>query len=459
MSIFGEELGIRHGRIYGMANVQLTPEAMAELGAALGTLLGERSLVMTARDYYPPSRMLKRAFSSGLMSTGITVMDFHGATLPELAFAIKRFGAKAGIQFTVSPYREDSIEIKILDRTCCEFSQDRLNELLRLYRTKHIVRTIPRRIGWVSYAEYIHDIYVAAVVGTLDIPPIVEYKPKIVVDSNFGPVSAILPDFLSEIGVDSITLNSHKPPIHRGVRHVPPPESLRTLSRIVSASGSSLGVAFCADACSLLLVDDGGRILKPDETIALLLMFFPENARVVVTDTVSTIVDKVAEERNIQVTRVKGAIGDISRYVRRTRAFLGATDKGEYIFTSFSLSPDSIFTLGKVLEQLSVNEVTLSEMAKKLPDVRTYSVELDVEQKLIPRVLDAILGEFKQAINTMSSLKVIEEDYWFHVEPLLDRKKIKVSVEDPSKDKVDLMKKSVVSVVERIVEDVREENV
>ena len=52
-----EALPVKKGRICGTANIQLTPENMAELGAALGTLLGEGSLVVTARDYYPPSRM------------------------------------------------------------------------------------------------------------------------------------------------------------------------------------------------------------------------------------------------------------------------------------------------------------------------------------------------------------------------------------------------------------------
>ncbi|RLE91129.1 MAG: phosphoglucomutase, partial [Thermoprotei archaeon] len=92
------------GRIGGGVNRELTPEVSSELGSALGTMLGERVLVVAAREYYPPSRMLKRAFSAGLMSTGVTVVDFHAATFPELAFAVKKFGAKAGVHFAVSPF-------------------------------------------------------------------------------------------------------------------------------------------------------------------------------------------------------------------------------------------------------------------------------------------------------------------------------------------------------------------
>ncbi|MEM3944310.1 MAG: hypothetical protein QXJ59_09520, partial [Thermofilaceae archaeon] len=61
------ELEWDEGQIFGIANQTLTPDIAASLGGALGTMLGEGALVVTARDNYPPSRMLKRAFSAGLM--------------------------------------------------------------------------------------------------------------------------------------------------------------------------------------------------------------------------------------------------------------------------------------------------------------------------------------------------------------------------------------------------------
>ncbi len=438
-----EPLPVKKGRICGTANIQLTPENMAELGAALGTLLGEGSLVVMARDYYPPSRMLKRAFSAGLMSAGITVMDFHGATLPELAFSIKRFGAKAGIQFTVSPFRENNVNLKILDSTGAEFTYEKLNELLRLYETKHIIRTIPKRIGWVSYAEYIHDIYVASLTSFLDIDPILSFSPKVVVDSNFGPSSAVLPDFLSEIGVNHITLNSHKPPIHKSVSHLPPIESLFTLSRIVTAANAQLGAAFSADASRIVLIDDRGKILTPDEVTAILIKFLPENSRIAVSYTMSKIVDKVAEQRKIKVSRVKGLIGDISRHLRRIRAIFGATDGGEFIFPHFSIAPDALLTLGKIIESLSIAEINLSKVKNELPSINIHSVEINLGEITPNMFVDYIINNFEEIVLTISGIKIIVNDTCIYIDFIPQRNKVRFSVEEPSGYKISIFREIV----------------
>ncbi len=434
-------LPVTHNRIYGIANSQLTPEVMAELGAALGTLLGEGALVVTARDLYPPSRMLKRSFSAGLMSTGISVIDFHGATLPELAFAIKRFGAKAGVHFTVAPFREDSIQIKLLDSTGAEFSYERLSDLLMLYDTKHIVRTIPTRIGWVSYAEYIHEIYTASVTSYVDVNPIINASPRVAIDVNYGPASEVLPDLLAELGTEFIVLNSHKPPARRPTKQLPDKESLETLSEIVRASNSLLGVALSADASQVFIVDDNGTLLTPDQVASILTMLLPEESKVVISNSMSFIVDKVAEKNNIRLVRVKGYIGDISRTVRRVRATLGMADTGEFIFPSFSLSPDGIVTLAKLIEVLSIEELKLSTLVKEIPELPIYRVDVDVSKERMRTILEYLMTKYINIIFTPTHVKLQVDNTWVLIKQDVDREKIILEAEEVSSMKRETVRK------------------
>ncbi|HDI31259.1 MAG TPA: hypothetical protein ENF80_00410 [Thermofilum sp.] len=446
-------LSYEPGRIKGVVNVDLTPESVAQLGAVLGTILGEGTLVVMARDFYPPSRMLKRAFSSGLMSTGVTIMDFHGASLPELAFSIKRFGAKAGIHFTVSVAKEDTILIKLLDSLGTEMTIERTKEIIKLYETKHIVRTIPKRIGWISYAEYIHDIYTAAIIEMLDVDPIVSFEPKVVVDLNFSPASEVVPDLLSEIGVNAITLNSHKPPLRRGVRHLPSTEGLNGLSNIVKTSDAHLGVALCADASRIVLIDDKGAILTPDETIGLMMSFLPEGSKVVISDTVTEAVDSIAEKKRIKLLRVRGVTGDVARQARKVRATLAATDKGEFIYPSFSLSPDGILSLGRVVEHISLREKPLSELRKDIPKLEKYELKVNVGENSFTAILDYLSASFTQVMAVVTGVKIIEGKNWAYVEPDFKERTLKVSVEKPDKEKIELAKK-VVEVVEGIISEI-----
>ena len=68
--------------ITGLCNREITPELATRIGAAYGAYLGEGSYVTTSRDAHMASRMIKRAFISGLLSTGVKVGDLRTAPIP-----------------------------------------------------------------------------------------------------------------------------------------------------------------------------------------------------------------------------------------------------------------------------------------------------------------------------------------------------------------------------------------
>ena len=90
---------IQDNRIVGSYK-QILPEDAALLGAAVGTWIKNKATIAIARDFRIDSRMMKRAFTGGLMSTGVSALDFHGSPTPLLQFYIRRFGADAGVMFT-----------------------------------------------------------------------------------------------------------------------------------------------------------------------------------------------------------------------------------------------------------------------------------------------------------------------------------------------------------------------
>ncbi len=61
--------------VKGLTNIELTPEFAAKLGASYGSTLPKGGHILTGRDAFSSSRMLKRSFVGGLMSAGINVRD------------------------------------------------------------------------------------------------------------------------------------------------------------------------------------------------------------------------------------------------------------------------------------------------------------------------------------------------------------------------------------------------
>ncbi|MEZ0345737.1 MAG: hypothetical protein ABWK01_04235 [Infirmifilum sp.] len=430
-----------NNKVYGVANTQMTPENSAELGAVLGTIVGEGALVTAARDYYPPSRMLKRAFTSGLMSTGVSVIDFHSATLPEVAFAVKRFGAKAGVHFSVTPFNDNSIQIRILDSAGIEITSERLEDILSMFESHHAVRAIPTRIGWVTYAEYIHEIYTSSATGYVDTSPISAKEPLVLVDLNFGPASEPLPNLLSSIGARFIALNSSRPPPNLVPRQLPSLKALSMLGDLCKTTGATFGVALSSDASHAYFVDDKGRYIDPDRFLAIVALMVPQGSRLAITDSASRIVDAIAEKNKLSLIRVKGIAGDISRGLRRLRVNLGATDSGEVIFPQFSPSPDGMLLIAKLLEMLASEEVSLSSIVDAVPEPSLYTLELEAEPLIAQKVLDSLFLEHNEIAVAPGAIKYRLGDTWVKVSQDLNSSKIYVSVEAVNKVAIEIAKK------------------
>lgn len=428
-------------RIYGSANTLLTPEAVAELGAVLGTLLGEGALVTTARDLYPPSRMLKRSFTAGLMSTGVTVIDFHEATLPELAFSVKRFGAKAGVHFSAAPFNGNSIQLTVLDATGAEISEERLSDIISMYEAHRAVRSLPTRVGWVSYAEYIHDIYTASAAGFVDSSPIAAKEPLVVVDMNYGPAHLVLPGLLSMLNVRYVAVNAGRPAPRRALSLFPHPKSFAMLSELGRAASSTFAASLSSDASQVFVVDDKGRFVDPDVLIAAFASTLPSGSRLAVVDSASKLVDQVAEKNRITLIRVKGLASDISRGMRRLKATIGASDSGEFIFPQFSLAPDGMLFIGKLLEVLCSRELRLSTLVESLPEVQRFKLEIDVDEGKAVSILEHLLDTNTEVAVTPLSVKYKVSDVWVKVEVDPLRPKMYISADAVSRNAIDIVKK------------------
>ena len=71
----------RYG-VTGVVNVDLTPDFVARLGAAFGSVLPKGSIVTINRDPHRSPRMLKRALISGVPSAGNNVLDLRTVPIP-----------------------------------------------------------------------------------------------------------------------------------------------------------------------------------------------------------------------------------------------------------------------------------------------------------------------------------------------------------------------------------------
>ncbi|MHA1371051.1 MAG: hypothetical protein ACTSRA_15220 [Promethearchaeota archaeon] len=141
---------IINGRVLAKSNIDLTPEMVSILGAIHGTLLENNGIIVIARDYRLDCRMLKRAYTSGAMSTGIDLLDLHAAPLPLLQFCIRRFGASGGVYFTSGHASYENTGIRFFNSMGIEFSIQEIKRLIAIWEKKSVKRVKPNDIGRIS---------------------------------------------------------------------------------------------------------------------------------------------------------------------------------------------------------------------------------------------------------------------------------------------------------------------
>ncbi|WP_440059362.1 phosphoglucomutase [Thermogladius sp. 4427co] len=350
-------LKVYDNRFIGVPNEDFTPDEAARLGEKIGSWLGKGSIVVSGRDYNPSSRMLKRAFTAGLMSTGVEVMDFHESLSGEISFSIKRFGVKGGFLFTTSHSVPDSVMLKLFRSPGYEVlaSNMRLDDI-------EVRRVGLSEVGWVMYSEYIHKLYVSGILSFVKVDEIASRNFKIVVHTAYSPADVVIPDILKSLGIDYVLLQNIKTKAYES--KYPFLKEIEQVKKIVEATGAELGVVFNNDASSMSVVDSEGRVLLPDEVAYAISLGAPREASIVVEPAAPRLLKRMLEEKGVKLIEV-GDENNLINYMAKSRPYLAYRVTGHVAIPLFSLGYDSIITLVKLLECLAVSRSSLGELVSK----------------------------------------------------------------------------------------------
>jgi phosphomannomutase len=248
----------KNGRIIGRANHIFTPEISTVIGSIHGSMFNENETIVIGRDYHNDSRMLKRGYTSGVMSTGVNILNLSDCTYPLLQFTIRRFGASGGVYFSGGHLYSEDVGVRFVDAGGIEFSPTEISRLIEAYNNypKKVRRVEPSKIGQITAIPQTQDVYIKSLEQFVNAKEIKTAALKIVIDCSYGPTGKITPLLLNDIGIEVIALNTH----YRERSKVPVPSinTIRNTADIVKASNSHLGVCFDVDGSRILILDENG---------------------------------------------------------------------------------------------------------------------------------------------------------------------------------------------------------
>jgi len=354
------------GSVQGQTNVELPPEFAAKLGAALGSIVPRESFVLVGRDYLKASRMLKRAFLGGLLSTGVNVHDTKMLPVPVLRYKLASFGEVAGVYFEQSPSGSRNTEIVFYDEDGNLINTSTEKSIERLFFKENFRRVDHSEVGGIQELYALEDFYREGFIQAIESEAVRAGRFKVVLDLGNGTTGGYLPSLLNSLGCQTIVLNAY-PDEKRLMRRMSETHSqLRQIGDIVTALNADVGFYITPGGQNLRMVDNLGQARAHHETQLFILKLLALTSSSVAKAFLPVAAPRVLDEKEPGVRITRGKTASLKTSLMHDFAFISEA-RGKYAFPSFLHASDAMFASAKILEMLSKAEVSVSDVFESLP--------------------------------------------------------------------------------------------
>jgi phosphomannomutase len=424
--------------IRGRVGEGLTPEIVALYASGFAAWSLARSTsrhIVVGRDSRVSGPMFHRAALAGMESVGARVIDLGVAATPTVQLAVEHHGAAGGLAITAS---HNPIEWNALKFIGAEglFLDGQEGPAMRAYAERGVTRVSWDRLGTI---ETDSDAAARHVDGILALPyidasAIRARKFRVAVDSCHGAGAAIMPALLERLGCEVRWIHL----VPDGLFHRPPEpvaENLGELEALVREVGAAVGFAIDPDVDRLALVDERGRAIGEDYTLALSCrVVLRRNPGLVVTNlSTSRIVEDMAAAANSPVVRTPVGEVNVATRMRLADAVIGGEGNGGVILPALHLGRDAPLAAALVLQLMAEDDVTLSDTVARYPQYHIVKAKLGRVGLPLESVYDALRADLPGAdVDSQDGLRLSWPDRWVHVRPSGTEPIIRVIAEAPT---------------------------
>ncbi len=351
--------------VRGVADVDLTSDAVEAIARAFGTRLRQRAGARAAlgRDCRLSSERLAAAARAGLVATGVDVVDLGTVPTPLAYFAASTLEVDGVCVITGShnPPEYNGLKVGI---GAAMLHGEEIQDLRRVAERGRFARG-----RGVASSYDVVPAYQEAVRQRLRLGA---RRPKVVLDAGTGTGGVVAVPLLRSLGVHVEALFTDMDgrfPNHHADPTVE--ENLAPLRERVRAVGADLGIAYDGDADRVGAVDEQGNVLWGDQLVLLfaraLLEEHPGAAVVGEVKCSMNLFDDVAR-RGGRPFMWRAGHSLIRAKMREEGALLAGEMSGHVFFADrwFGFD-DGIYTSARLVELLSRTDAPLSGLLADLP--------------------------------------------------------------------------------------------
>ncbi|MCC6681776.1 MAG: phosphoglucosamine mutase [Phycisphaeraceae bacterium] len=404
----------------GLVDRTITPQVAARYGAAVGKWIRQshpnvaKPLVVIGRDSRPSGESYQQAAAAGLMQTGCRAINLGITSTPGVAVMALHLQAQGGMVVTAShnpivwngmkAIRHDGSSPPAEDARC----------IIELFRADTSEYPTTTDIPTDATAAKVHC---DAVLAQVDVELIRSAKLRCVLDSVHGAGGPEARLLLDALGVEVVHLYGEPT---GDFPHSPEPtrENLTGLCDAMKQHDANLGFAQDPDADRLAVVDETGRYIGEEYTLALCTLHKLASGAVAVANlSTSRMIDDIAASVGATIQRTPVGEANVASAMRKHHALIGGEGNGGVILSPVSYIRDSLVAVTLLLELLARRRQPLSQIMGDIPAYCIVKEKIDADKDVIARLHDSMQNHFRGKLDFQDGVRVDWPDRWVHVRP------------------------------------------
>ena len=420
----------------GIVGESLDPVTVAKYSAAFaGT--ASAGPILVSSDGRGTGSWIANCVCGALRAAGRDVVSLGVTATPTVGVAVKAAKAAGAVQITASHNPSPYNGMKLFGADGRVLSAQLGERILTAYRANQFQWADHAGAGRMLNPEFdAGQCHWALIAKCIDVDRIRKAKFKVLLDANRGSGGPLGMRVLSELGCEVVLRGS---PADGAFEHPPEPtaENLATVLKRVPQSGAVAGFCQDPDADRLAVIDENGRYLGEEYTLAICAKHVLSRAKgsVVINCATSRMTKDVAEEAGATCHVAPVGEANVVDKMLQVNAVLGGEGNGGVIDPRVVLVRDSFVSIALLLDAMAARQLPMSVLADELPRYAILKTKFDMGPERLPAALEALTKRFAEAkADRQDGLRLDWPDRWLLVRGSNTEPIVRAIAEAPTMD-------------------------
>jgi len=367
--------------------------------------------VLLGSDIRTTSPAIHAAMVSGLLSSGLIVKDTGTGSFGQVLFAGWKEEVALTVFITASHLPPEYNGIKMYYGEGIGLEEENIIKIRDYVMNDDLEQAPWEKVKRPKISNHRLG-YLDTLIGWFE----TKREMKVAVDCGNGAACLSAPDAVDVCGYELIEVFCEPDPTFPNRPAEPADEHLTVLKQTVVDQKAEMGIAFDGDGDRVVVVDEKGRTLSPDELAVIIGKFLVKEGDCVLANVESSmLIEKELEPLGARVKRIKVGHTFLTLEAKQENAVLGVEKSGHIIIPKYFLFDDAIVAPLFLAWTLSKSEEKLSDLKDALPVFLNKRLGFDSPDDVRFDRIAKLQKEFKtkyENVNTMDGVRVDFDDGW-----------------------------------------------